>query len=108
MLNLADWRIVKDDKPSTNMAEVFRFEDEHKLVRYRLGSDFGRTKVTSESLEDTAVHEMLHIRLHDLIRAVAGYGEESSEVTKAEHEVIVVLTPLLREWMQYKRKDAPK
>lgn len=95
VLNLSDWRIAKDPKASRSMAEVFDFEDEHKLVRYRIGADFGRTKVTPDSLEGTAIHEMLHIRLHSLIEAVAGYGKDSEQVNEKEHEVIIVVTELL-------------
>jgi hypothetical protein len=104
MLNLSDWRIVKDSEPSKYMAEVYKFEDIHKKVNYKVGSDFGRTKVTPTSLEDTAIHEMLHIRLHTLIKAVSEYGEDSDTVAEKEHEVIVVLAPLLRELMDYMRK----
>lgn len=85
------------------MAEMLKFEDIHKKVNYRLGEDFGNTKPTPESLEDTAVHEMLHLRLHTLIRAVAEYGEASDVVAEKEHEVIVVLAPLLREYAEMKR-----
>jgi len=96
VLNLSDWRIVKDPTPSKFMAEVFKFEDVHKLVKYRIGTDFGNTEVTEQSLEDTAIHELLHIRLHTLIKAVAEKGEFSEEVAEKEHEIIVVLSPLLQ------------
>jgi hypothetical protein len=95
LLNLSDWRIIKSDKPSPFMAEVYDFEDEHKLVRYKVGEDFKHTKVTPESIEATAIHEMLHVRLHPLIQAVSDYGIDAQEVVEREHEIIIVLEPLL-------------
>lgn len=83
------------------MSEVYDFQPEHKLVRYRIGDDFKHTKVTAASLEGTAIHEMLHVRLHPLIQAVVYHGEDSDETKEKEHEVIIVLEQLLLRLSDY-------
>ena len=94
-LNLADWRVVRDKRraPKT-LAEVYKIEPEHRLAKYRLGADFGYcTEVTPESLEDTAVHELWHIRLAELLRYVAENGEDEHSMG-LEHAVIIVATQI--------------
>jgi hypothetical protein len=96
-LNLLDCRIIQEeDKKTSFMAEVTLFDSANKLFRYRIGDDFGATPVTPESLEQTAIHETLHIRLHPLIEAVVAYGAGSAEATEREHEIVIVLETLLQ------------
>lgn len=102
LLNLMDWRIVREKKPTKYMAEVSLQETEHRLVRYRIGSDFGATPVTEESLESTACHESMHILLHRLIEAAMREGEYNDIVMGEEHGVIAVLEPLLMQLAKYK------
>jgi len=47
------------------MASV-EFNDSARLAVYRLG-DFGAEKITPDSLDRTALHELLHVFLHDLM-----------------------------------------
>jgi hypothetical protein len=85
LLNLSDWRIERAHRRSKAMAEV-SFNDEARLATYRVGTTFGAEEVTPDSLERTALHELLHILLHDL----------STEWTDAnEHRVINLMEKLL-------------
>lgn len=94
-LNLKDWRVIRDKRPSKYMAEIFDAETEHRLVKYRLGSDFGSTEVTTEALESTAIHELLHLLLHELLECACEEGTYTEKVMGLEHSVIVVLEALL-------------
>lgn len=102
-LNLSDWRVVKLPKPSTAMAEITEQDTNNRIIRYKLGADFGGHAVTLESLEDTAIHEALHCRFHEMLEAAYEDGEYSERVIAAEHSTIVVLTPLLAELARLKR-----
>jgi hypothetical protein len=88
LLNLSDWRIERAQKRSKrNMAEV-TFDDEARLASYRIGVSFFSEEVTPDSLERTALHELLHILLHDL----------SVDWTESnEHRVVNLLEKLLME-----------
>lgn len=103
LLNLADWRIIFNPGKTKTLSEVYDFSEPDKLVRYKIGSDWGTNPVNEESLEETAIHELLHVRLRPLIRAVADYGEDSDVVAEKEHEIIVVLSPLLQKLSQVSR-----
>lgn len=98
LLNLRDWRCeLSPIRCKSNMAELLSVEHEHKLARFRLGETFKRTPVTPRSLEDTAIHEMLHLFLRALIDNSIAEGEHGQGVAETEHACIVVLTPLLLE-----------
>jgi hypothetical protein len=94
-LGLDDWRINLRDKktPSALMADV---ECHHlaRLANFRLGDSFGGTPVTAESLEATALHEMLHVLLHELVEQNT-IGLEGDPLASAEHRVVHVLETLL-------------
>lgn len=102
-LNLSDWRVVKLKKRSTSMAEVTDQDTVNRIVRYKIGSDFGLHPVNLETLESTAIHEALHVRFHEMIEAAYEDGEYTERVAAAEHSTIVVLTPLLHELARLKR-----
>jgi hypothetical protein len=93
-LNLSDWRIEFNDKETKSMACV-TYNAPARLAIYQLGS-FHSEKITSESLEATALHELLHIFLYDLIEA-ANSKCTPEELEAAEHKCINVLEKLLRE-----------
>ena len=95
-LNLRDWRVVRAAKrEKRHMAALLTVEHEHKLARYSVGEDFGADKVTPHSLESTAIHEMLHLRLRPLLDACMEEKSHTDAVLKYEHEVIIVLEDLL-------------
>ena len=94
VLNLCDWRIEKGLKPAKQAMASVEFNENARLATYRLG-DFGAEKITPESLDKTALHELLHIFLHDLM-TVAQYPKSSQdEVEIQEHRVINLLENLL-------------
>ena len=65
-----------------------------RLATYRLG-DFGAEKITPESLDQTALHELLHVFLHDLMTVAQDPKSSQDEVEMQEHRVINLLEKLL-------------
>jgi hypothetical protein len=88
ILGLMDWRIERAARRSKrSMAEV-TFDKGARLASYRIGVSFGSAEVNADSLERTALHEVLHILLHDAL-------DDPNEST--EHRVINCLEKLLME-----------
>ena len=75
------------------MASV-EFNTTARLATYRLG-DFGAEKITPESLDQTALHELLHVFLHDLMTVAQDPKSSQDEVEMQEHRVINLLEKLL-------------
>ena len=94
VLSLGDWRIEKGSKPAKQAMASVEFTPNARLAVYRIG-DFGAEKITPESLDRTALHELLHIFLHDLM--VVSQDPKSSEDDREmqEHRVINLLENLL-------------
>lgn len=95
LLNLTDWRIEKLAKPARRgiMASVC-YDLPARLAAYRIG-DWGGDDITDVSLEKTALHELLHVRLQDLIAAARDPHAPEDAVEIAEHSIINVLERLL-------------
>lgn len=105
LLNLRNWRVSRAKKrEQRNMAALLSVEHEHKLARYAVGMDFGSHAVNQESLESTALHELLHLLLRPLIDTAISEGEHNDRLLEEEHSVIVVLEQLLL----HAYKDEPK
>lgn len=96
LLNLRDWRVVPRRSRATGgvMADVVR-SLEDRLASYRLGDTFGSVAVTPHSLEATALHEMLHVLLHELVETARAPETTDERLMSAEHRVINVLERLL-------------
>lgn len=95
ILALGTWRIERSTKPAPRgaMAAVM-FNDGARLATTMLG-DFAGEEINPDSLERTALHEVLHVLLHDLI-AMAGDARASDvQLEAAEHQVINVLERVL-------------
>ena len=92
-LNLRDWRIERGARPAKDAMASVEFNSEARLAVYRLG-DFGSTKITPHSLESTALHELLHVFLRDLVEAVR-FRARADELEAIEHRAINVLEHLL-------------
>lgn len=97
-LNLDDWEIndythdTRTKRSSTNMAEIYKIEPQHRMARLRLGLDFGQTPVTPASLERLAAHELLHLRLYLPLKAAADECDIFADsVTGEEHSAIMAL-----------------
>ena len=88
LLNLSDWRIERSTRRcKKNMAEVV-FNDEAMLATYSIGQNFGGAEVTADSLERTALHELLHVMLRR-------FRLDQSEAN--EHQVVNLLEKVLME-----------
>ena len=94
ILNLGDWRIEKGLKPAKQAMASVEFNEGARLATYRLG-DFGAEEITNESLETTALHELLHVMLHDLLAAAQDPKSSQDDIDKQEHRVINLLERLL-------------
>jgi hypothetical protein len=94
VLSLGDWRIEKGMKPAKAAMASVEFNDIARLATYRLG-DFGAEKITRDSLDRTALHELLHVFLHDLITVAQDPKSSQDEVDMQEHRVVNLLENLL-------------
>ncbi len=94
VLSLGDWRIEKGTKPAKGAMASVEFTDNARLAVYRLG-DFGAEKITPESLDKTALHELLHIFLHDLMCVATDPKSSDEDIEMQEHRVINLLENLL-------------
>ena len=94
VLSLGDWRIEKGSKPAKSAMASVEFTPTARLAVYRLG-DFGAEKITPDSLDRTALHELLHIFLHDLLCVATDPKSSDEEIEMQEHRVINLLENLL-------------
>jgi len=96
-LGLLDWRIVVSAKPAAkaHMAEVASMDLAARLASLRLGADFGSVPVGDASLEELALHEVLHVFLHELIECCRDDDVPADVVASVEHRVIHLLCRLL-------------
>ena len=102
VLSLGDWRIEKGMKPAKAAMASVEFNDIARLATYRLG-DFGAEKITPDSLDKTALHELLHVFLHDLITVAQDPKSSQDEVDMQEHRVVNLLENLLtRDFNEFK------
>lgn len=94
ILNLGDWRIEKGLKPAKNAMASVEFNEPARLATYRLG-DFGAERISPESLDQTALHELLHVFLHDLMTVAQDPKSSQEEIEVQEHRVVNLLEKLL-------------
>jgi len=94
ILSLGDWRIEKGSKPAKEAMASVEFNQTARLATYRLG-DFGAEKITPDSLDKTALHELLHIFLHDLMCVATDPKSSDEDIEMQEHRVINLLENLL-------------
>ena len=94
ILSLGDWRIEKGTKPAKQAMASVEFNQTARLATYRLG-DFGAEKITPESLDKTALHELLHIFLYDLMCVATDPKSSDEDIEMQEHRVINLLENLL-------------
>jgi hypothetical protein len=94
VLSLGDWRIEKGLKPAKEAMASVEFNQTARLATYRLG-DFGAERISPESLDKTALHELLHIFLYDLLCVATDPKSSDEEIEMQEHRVINLLENLL-------------
>lgn len=97
VLGMHDWRIAVQERRSSRkvMAEVFKFDLEQRSASIRLGKHWSGESVTPELLDKTALHEVLHIFLHELIETAKVPDQPDDVIGSAEHRVINLLEQLL-------------
>lgn len=95
ILSLGDWRIERGGKPAPRgaMAAVM-FSESARLATTMLG-DFAGDEINADTLERTALHEVLHVLLHDLIATAGDARASDVQLEAAEHRVINVLERVL-------------
>ena len=94
VLSLGDWRIEKGSKPAKEAMASVEFNQTARLATYRLG-DFGAERISPDSLDRTALHELLHIFLYDLMCVATDPKSSDEEIEMQEHRVINLLENLL-------------
>lgn len=100
VLGLHDWRIAVSPRRASRkvMAEVAKFDLEQRSASIRLGKDWSGEAVTPDMLDKTALHEVLHVFLFELIQAARANQDEDA-IGSAEHRcvnILEVLLPLLK------------
>lgn len=93
-LSLTDWRITQSPLPSRYMAEMNKWDWKQRQVSCRLGLNWRSSPITPATIEQTAVHELLHVLLYPLIETVRG-NASPDDIASAEHAVINTLERLL-------------
>jgi hypothetical protein len=94
VLGLSDWRIHVSKVRSARkevMAELWNCDYEQRNATIRLGTDFGGYDVTHDTLNETALHEVLHIFLKELIELARDENTAADVLRSAEHRIINVL-----------------
>ena len=84
ILSLGDWRIEKGSKPAKEAMASVEFNQTARLATYRLG-DWGAERISPDSLDRTALHELLHIFLHDLMCVATDPKSSDEEIEMQEH-----------------------
>lgn len=93
LLSLGDWRIAFTRKrPVANHAHVEIYSDD-RLARISIGRDWGSNPPTEHEIEETLVHELLHVRLYDLAASAEKNNKET--VNAFEHAAIIPLSKTL-------------
>jgi len=94
VLSLGDWRIEKGIKPAKGAMASVEFTPAARLAVYRLG-DFGAEQISPSSLDKTALHELLHIFLYDLLCTATDVKSSDEDREMQEHRIINTLEHLL-------------
>lgn len=95
-LGLQDWRIVLSPLPAKkSMAEMDKWDWPQRQVTCRVGLDWKSTPVTDGTIEQTAVHELLHVLLYPLIEAARNPHTDEGELRSIEHGIINLMERLL-------------
>jgi hypothetical protein len=93
-LGMNDWRVYRSTKPPAKTAAADVDVDVGaKTARVRVG-DFGTAPITSHELEDTALHELLHPFVSELVHVVKASKDWNLRMN-AEHRIIHTLVRLL-------------
>ncbi len=95
-LNLADWRIARGDGNAKGAMASVSFNCQARLATYRTG-DWGNDPMDDYTIRATALHEVLHVLLAELLWLKANQPEAEPLLESAEHRVVNTLEKLLME-----------
>ena len=94
-LHLMNWRLARGRaRPTANLADV-RMYPEDRLVRYNIGRDWGAHEPEPNAIEKLVVHELMHVRLNQLLEIAFKRRQYDEPVQGEEHDVIVVFEDIL-------------
>ena len=94
-LNLKDWRIEQHRSKAERgaLAQIQRSYPD-RLAAWRLGVDWGAIEPTDHELESTAVHELLHVLICEVVE-LAQKKADDDILMAAEHRIVNSLERLL-------------
>jgi len=94
-LHLMNWRFARGKRrPVSDLADV-KCYPEHRFVRYCIGRDWGNGPPGELEMEKLVVHELMHVRLNQMIDAAIAQRAYDETVQGEEHDVIVVFEEVL-------------
>jgi hypothetical protein len=96
-LSLMDWRITRSrrEPAGRTLSEMRDWDMPQRQVSCRLKRNWFDQEPTEVAIEQTAVHEDLHVLLAPLIELCKKPGVTDDEIAEAEHAVINRLEKLL-------------
>jgi hypothetical protein len=95
-LGLQDWRITsKTELLKSYMALTDKWDLVQRQCRVRLSTHWGSEEPTALEIERSAVHELLHVKLHPLSQQALDNGADGDAVIAAEHGLINTIEAML-------------
>ncbi len=94
-LNLMDWRVERGPGFAKGAMASVVTNYGARLATYRTG-DWGSDPITPQSISATALHEMLHVLLAEMICLKSSASAEPELLESAEHRVVNTLEKLLK------------
>lgn len=96
ILNLNDYRIdlVRKARGSKTVAEIETTSNERVSTLW-VGKDFGGDEVNEHTIEAAVLHELLHLRNHEMLERAYSDREYTDAVEGAEHSQVYVFERLL-------------
>jgi hypothetical protein len=95
-LNLSDWRVERGSGIAKGAMASVVTNYGARLASYRTG-DWKGDPVTPDTIKATALHEMLHVLLAEVLCLKSSAGAEPELLESAEHRVVNTLEKLLRD-----------
>jgi hypothetical protein len=94
-LNLSDWRIERAAGLAKGAMASVAINYGARLASYHTG-DWKGNPVTPEDISVTALHEMLHVLLAEMLCLKASAAADPELLDSAEHRVVNTLEKLLK------------
>ena len=94
LLNLNDWRLIRSPKLAKGSCAEVSASAVDRTAVYRIGNHFGLEEMTDQTLEGTAIHELLHVLLTEY-RDMCLLKQSEDAIMGAEHRIVQTLERLL-------------